>query len=137
MSFPNIDYFKAQNVSRLAGVAILFVAIAVGSVQGAEIGSQAKFAGVSVGLPQTPLTLVSLSPVIANRQAVGAMAIYDDPTTQRPADYIEVLNREGVVVIVSWFDSFGIERLVVDRALLDGGQELEGVFVAVVNGDII
>lgn len=137
MSFPNIDYFKAQNVSRLAGVAILFVAIAVGSVQGAEIGSQAKFAGVSVGLPQTPLTLVSLSPVIANGQAVGAMAIYDDPTTQRPADYIEVLNREGVVVIVSWFDSFGIERLVVDRALLDGGQELEGVFVAVVNGDII
>jgi hypothetical protein len=137
MSFPNIDYFKAQNVSRLAGVAILFVAIAVGSVQGAEIGSQAKFAGVSVGLPQTPLTLVSLSPVIANGQAVGAMAIYDDPTTQRPADYIEVLNREGVVVIVSWFDSFGIERLVVDRALLDGGQDLEGVFVAVVNGDII
>ena len=137
MSFPNLDYFKAQNVSRLAGVAILFVAIAVGSVQGAEIGSQAKFAGASVGLPRTPLSLVSLSPVIANGQAVGAMAIYDDPTTQRPADYIEVLNREGVVVIVSWFDSFGIERLVVDRALLDGGQELEGVFVAVVNGDII
>ena len=48
-----------------------------------------------------------------------------------------MLNREGVVVIVSWFDSFGIERLVVDRALHDGGQELEGVFVAVVNGDVI
>lgn len=137
MSFPDIDYFKAQNVSRLVGVAILLVAIAVGSVQGAEIGSQAKFTGLSVGLHQTPLTLVSLSPVIANGQAAGAIAIYDDPTTGRPADYIEVLNREGVVVMVSWFDSFGIERLVVDRALLDGGQELEGVIVAVVNGEII
>jgi hypothetical protein len=137
MSFPDTDYFKAQNLSRIAGVALLLVAIALGSAQGAEIGPQAKFAGLSVGLPQTPLTLVSLSPVIANGQAVGAIAVYDDPTTQRPADYIEVLNREGVVVIVSWFDSFGIERLVVDRALLDGGQEIEGVFVAVVNGDVI
>ena len=137
MSFPDTVYFKAQNLSRIAGIAILLVAIAVGSVQGAEIGPQATFTGLSVGLPQTPLTLVSLSPVIANGQAVGAIAIYDDPTTQRPADYIEVLNREGVVVIVSWFDSFGIERLVVDRALLDGGQELEGVFVAVVNGEVI
>ncbi len=137
MSFPDIDYFKAPNVSRLAGVAILLVAIAVGSVQGAEIGSQAKFASLSVGLLQTPLTLVSLSPVIANGQTAGAIAIYDDPSTERPADYLEVLNREGVVVMVSWFDSFGIERLLVDRALLDGGQEIEGVFVAVVNGAVI
>ena len=137
MSSLDSDYFKAHKLSRVAGVAILFIAVAVGSVQGAEDGSQAKFAGLSVGSPQTPLTLVSLSPVTANGQTVGAIAIYDDPTTQRPADYIEVLNREGVVVLVSWFDSFGIERLVVDRALLDGGQELEGVFVAVVNGDVI
>ena len=137
MLIPEIDYCKVQKVSRLAGVAIFLVALAVGSAHGAEIGSDAKFPGLSVGLPQTPVTLVSLSPVIANGQVIGAIAIYDDPSTQRPADYIEVLNREGAVVMVSWFDSFGIERLVVDRALLDGGQELEGVFVAVVNGDVI
>ncbi len=65
------------------------------------------------------------------------MAVYDDPTTQRPVDYLEVFASEGALVVVSWFDRFGIERLVVDRALVEGGQELEGVFVAVVNGEAI
>ena len=137
MTFPDNHYFKPQIVSRIAGVAILLVGIAVGVAQGAENGSQPRFAGLLVGLLQTPLTLVSLFPVNANGQTVGVIAVYDDPTTQRPADYIEVLNSEGTVVAVSWFDPFGIERLVVDRALLEGGQELEGVFVAVVNGDVI
>jgi hypothetical protein len=137
MTFPDNHYFKPQIVSRIAGVAILLVGIAVGVAQGAENGSQLRFAGLSVRLPQTPLTLVSLFPVNANGQTVGVIAVYDDPTTQRPVDFIEVLNSEGTIVAVSWFDLFGIERLVVDRALLDGGQELEGVFVAVVNGDVI
>jgi hypothetical protein len=52
-------------------------------------------------------------------------------------DYLEVFASEGALVVVSWFDRFGIERLVVDRALVEGGQELEGVFVAVVNGEAI
>jgi len=65
------------------------------------------------------------------------MAIYDDPTTQRPADYVEVFDSEGDPVIVSWFDRFGIERLVVDRGLIDGGDELQGVFVAVLDGESI
>jgi len=81
--------------------------------------------------------LVSISPLLANGQTVGAMAAYDDPTTQRPVDYLEVFASEGALVVVSWFDRFGIERLVVDRALVEGGQELEGVFVAVVNGEAI
>jgi hypothetical protein len=137
MSFPDNHYLKAQIVSRMAGVAILLVGFAVGVAQGAENGQQPRFSGLSVGLVQVPLTLVSLSPVTANGQTVGVIAVYDDPTTQRPADYIEVLNSEGTIVAVFWFDPFGIERLVVDRALLDGGQELEGVFVAVVNGEVI
>jgi hypothetical protein len=81
--------------------------------------------------------LVSVSPVIANGQTVGAIAVYDDPTTQRPADYLEVFDSEGALVVVSWFDRFGIERLVVDRALIEGGDELQGVLVAVLDGESI
>ena len=49
-------------------------------------------------LPQVTFALVSVSPLLANGQTVGAMAIYDDPTTQRPADYLEVFDSGGVLV---------------------------------------
>jgi len=137
MSLPIKNYSTAKAVSRIAAVVMALAVIAVGGVQAAETSSRPRFAELAVGLPQASLKLLSLSRVIVNRQTVGAIAIYDDPTTQRLADYIEVLNSEGVVVVVSWFDSFGIERLVVDRALLEGGEELQGVFVAVVNGEVI
>jgi hypothetical protein len=124
-------------VLRIIGELILLGCIAVTSVQAAENSSQPRFVGLAIGLPQVSLTLISLSPLIANGQPVGAIAVYDDPTTQRPADYLEVFDSEGALVVVSWFDRFGIERLVVDRALIEGGDELQGVFVAVLDGESI
>ena len=98
---------------------------------------QPKFTELAVGLPQVPLALISLSPLSANGLTVGGIAVYDDPTTQRPADYLEVFDSKGALVVVSWFDRFGIERLVVDRALIEGGNELQGVLVTVLDGDSI
>jgi hypothetical protein len=40
-------------------------------------------------------------------------------------------------VAVGWFDRFGIQRMALDRALVEGSEELQGVFVTVVNGDSI
>jgi hypothetical protein len=116
---------------------ILFGCIDVARAQAADTGSRPRFAALMAGLPQVTFTLVSISPLLANGQTVGAIAVYDDPTTQRAADYLEVFDSGGALVVVSWIDRFGIERLVVDRALVDGGQELEGVFVMVVNGEAI
>jgi len=43
----------------------------------------------------------------------------------------------GALLAVGWFDRFGIERLAVDRALVEDGDELEGVFVLILAGDSI
>lgn len=137
MSLKNKNYLAASIASGGIGGLILFGWIAVASAQAADSSSQPRFAALAVGLPQVSLTLISLSPLIANGQTVGAIAVYDDPTTQRPADYLEVFDSEGALVVVSWFDRFGIERLVVDRALIEGGDELQGVLVAVLDGESI
>ena len=137
MSLKNELYSAGSIASRVFGGLILFGCIAVARAQAADSNSQPQFVGLAGGLPQDSLTLISLTPLIANGETVGAMAIYDDPTTQRAADYLEVFDSEGDPVIVSWFDRFGIERLVVDRGLIEGGDELQGVFVAVLDGESI
>jgi len=137
VSLKNKICLAASIASRVIGGLILFGCIAVARAQASDSSPQPQFVGLAAGLPQVSLTLISLTPLIANGQTVGAIAIYDDPTTQRAADYVEVFDSEGAPVVVSWFDRFGIERLVVDRALIDGGDELEGVFVAVLDGESI
>ena len=137
MSLKFNNYSRAVMAAPVISGLILCGWIAVAGAQAAEYSSQPRYAALAAGLPQVTFILVSISPLLANGQTVGAMAAYDDPTTQRPVDYLEVFASEGALVVVSWFDRFGIERLVVDRALVAGGQELEGVFVAVVNGEAI
>jgi hypothetical protein len=41
------------------------------------------------------------------------------------------------LVAIAWFDRFGIQRTVVDRALVQGGDEPEGVLVAILEGEPI
>lgn len=137
MSLRNKNCLAASIASGVIGGLILFGCIAVARAQAADRGSQPRFAALAAELPHVKLNLVSYAPLLANGQTVGAIAVYDDPTTPRPADYLEVVDSEGVLVAVSWFDRFGIERLIADRALVEGGQELEGVLVAVVDGEAI
>jgi hypothetical protein len=68
---------------------------------------------------------------------LGGIAAYDDSTTSRPADYVELFNNVGALLAVGWFDSFGIERLAVDRALVEKADALEGIFVLILTGDPI
>lgn len=80
------------------------------------------------------LTLVSFFLIIDDGEILGAAAVYDDITTERPADYVELYSTTGGLMAVSWFDRFGIQRTAVDRALLEEVDELEGVFVLLVEG---
>jgi hypothetical protein len=68
---------------------------------------------------------------------LGAFAVYDDARTKRPADYFEVYDSNGDLLAVGWFDRFGIQRMAVDRGLIEKGDELEGVFVSLLDGDSI
>jgi len=68
---------------------------------------------------------------------VGAVLIYDDPATNRPEDNFELYDSKGHLVAIGWFDNFGIRRIALDRSLLDGADDLEGIFVSLVGGEPI
>jgi hypothetical protein len=82
-------------------------------------------------------TPVSFLPVMVRGEMIGRVAVFDDPATKRPADYIELYNSTGDLLAINWFDRFGIERLVVDRGVLQGTGRVEKVFVAVLEGEAI
>jgi hypothetical protein len=89
------------------------------------------------GVEPQNLTLISVSPFVVQGQIWGAVAIYDDPRSSRPADYLELYDNAGHLLAMSWFDRFGIERTAVDRGLLEESERLEGVFVVLLDGDAI
>jgi hypothetical protein len=70
---------------------------------------------------------------------LGALAayVYNDRTTERPADYWELYDGTGDLIAISWFDRFGIQRLAVDRGLIDESDQLEGTFVVFLDGDSV
>ena len=86
---------------------------------------------------QHSLTLVSFSPLVVEGKTLGEVLAYDDPTTKRPVDYFELYDSTGDLVALGWFDQFGIQRVAVDRGLLEKADELEGVFVFFLEGDSI
>ena len=86
---------------------------------------------------QHSLTLVSSSPLVVEGQTLGEVLVYDDPSTERPVDYFELYDNPGDLIGFGWFDQFGIERMAVDRGILDGEDALEGVFVSLLEGDSI
>jgi hypothetical protein len=137
MSLKSRLYFAIVIILAFIGELIFLGWLAVASVQGAETAPEGKFTRSALGLSQRSLNLILISPVIADGNTVGAVAVYDDPSTQRLEDYLELYDREGDLVAVGWFDQFGIQRMAVDRALVNGDEELQGVFVTVVDGELI
>ena len=111
--------------------------IANANAQGAESTAKPKIVLPTYGQAQSSLQLISLSPLVADGETVGALAVYDDPTTRRSEDYLELYDSDGDLVAVGWFDRFGIQRIAVDRAFLEGREDLQGEFVTVVDGEPI
>jgi hypothetical protein len=83
------------------------------------------------------LILVSFSAFNVGGKTVGSIVLYDDPTTERAVDYVELYDHEGDLLAVDWFDRFGIERTAVDRGLLENADKPEGVLVVLLDGDFI
>ena len=83
------------------------------------------------------LILVSFSAFNVGGKTVGTIVLYDDPATERSADYLELYDQGGDLLAVAWFDRFGIERTAVDRGLLENADKPEGIFVVLLAGDFI
>lgn len=129
-------YFATIFFLGLTGASLFLGFLAAASVEAEEITAPSK-AAIQMGLPQGTLNLLALSPVVVDGRNIGTLALYDDSSTPRPEDYLELYDSDGELVAVSWFDRFGIQRVAVDRALIEGKQKLQGDFVPVVDGEPI
>lgn len=122
----------------LTALLLLFGLLSTNPVQADELQPDHEIV-LLTSLPQKDgLTLVAVLPVVVDEEMVGVLAVYDDVTTERPADYVELYDSGGGLLAFSWFDQFGIERTAVDRSLVEPGQnELEGTFVLVLKGELV
>ena len=92
---------------------------------------------IVTGPEQHAMTLVSFDPWVIEGELMGAVAayVYNDVTTERPADYWELFDKGGNLLAVSWFDRRGIRKTAVDRGIAEEKDKLEGILVEVVEGD--
>ena len=131
---------KAKGLLIMIGFIAQFWAVLDLSAQPARIRDKWSSQEIILAVappPKDRLTLVSMVPMTVAGELMGGLAAYDDAATSRPADYLELFNNAGALLAVGWFDRFGIERLAVDRALVDEADNLEGVFVLILPGDPI
>jgi hypothetical protein len=129
---------KKRNLIVCALFAQLFLGhMAAQSVEAGDTRSREQ-TFLSVSAPdQSDFTLVSVSPVFLEGEIAGEIALYDDAKTKRPGDYLELYNRAGDLLAVGWFDRFGIERTAIDRGLFEAADKLQGVFIVLVEGDLV
>ena len=119
----------------LAATLMVFTLVTVEGPDAAASEMDQQQSVVSSELPRRPPKVVKFSQLIANGARLGTVVWYDDPATQRLADYLELYDDNGGLVAVSWFDRYGIERMAMDRAFIEGKGRLEGVYVFTVDGD--
>jgi len=137
MTLKNKIYFIIFMILEFIGLLLFFLGFIVTSLDAADNASESEILLSATQLEQHSLTLVSSSPLVVEGQTLGEVIVYDDPTTKRPEDYFELYDNPGDLIAVGWFDRFGIDRMAVDRGILDGEDELEGVFVSLLEGDSI
>jgi hypothetical protein len=138
MTLKNYDKrFLASLILAVAFTAFICFSMALSPAEAAETDSLSQVKLPTIELPQRPKSLVKSAPLVAGGATLGTIVVYDDPSTQRPEDYLELYDRAGSLVVVVWFDQFGIERVAVDRSFVQGEDQLQGVFVPVVEGNFI
>ena len=135
MTFRNKIY--ATIFAILEFIAVLFI-LGFVAATAAEARDNATKQEMVTGPEQHEMSVVSFDPWVIEGEVMGAVVayVYDDVTTERPADYWEIYNQDGELLAVSWFDSLGVRRTAVDRGIVEEKDELEGIFVVVLEGDL-
>jgi len=135
MTFRNKIYVTIFGI--LEFIAVLFF-LGLVAARAAEARDNAGEQEIVAGPEQHEMRLVSFDPWVVEGEVMGAVAtyVYDDVTTERPADYWEIYNQDGELLAVTWFDSLGVRKTAVDRGIVEEKDQLEGVFVVVLDGDL-
>jgi hypothetical protein len=137
MWFSNKIYFLGAVVLLLIGELLLLAYLAPSALEAAEIATTPHISNSAVRPEPGPLTAISAYRVVVGGGIVGNVIVYDNPNTNRSADYFELYGTEVDFIAVGWIDRFGIPRLAVDRGLLESRHQLQGELVVVPNGDPI
>jgi hypothetical protein len=110
-----------------------------GEVRAGELPADDNASEQEITVPpeQHDMTLVASQPWVVEGEVMGRLAayVYTDVATKRPVDYLEFSDKKGDLLMVSWFDRFGIQRTAVDRGILEQKDTLEGIFVIVLDGE--
>jgi hypothetical protein len=136
MTFRNKIYVTIFAI--LEFIAVLFF-LGFAAARTVEASDNATRQEMVTGPEQHDMSLVSFYPWVVEGEVLGTIAayVYDDVTTERPADYWELYDKNGDLLAVSWFDRSGVQRSAVDRGILEEKDRLEGVLVVVLTGDSI
>jgi hypothetical protein len=136
MTFRNKIYVTVFAI--LEFIAVLFF-LGFVAARVAEASDSAPRHEIVMGPDQHDISLVSSYPWMVEGKVLGTMVVYvyTDVTTQRPADYWELYDKNGDLLVVSWFDRSGIQRTAVDRGILEEKDRLEGILVVVLTGESI
>jgi hypothetical protein len=136
MTFRNKIYFTIFAI--LEFVAVLFF-LGLVAARAAEASDNATGQEIVAAPEQHVMSLVSFDPWMVEGKVLGTMAayVYTDVTTERPADYWELYDKNGDLLAVSWFEKSGVQRTAVDRGILEEKDRLEGILVVVLTGDSI
>jgi hypothetical protein len=94
-------YFVIIVFVGFAGLMLFLVKMAEATVQ-VTAGAPEIDAARTPGLPSLSMNLISLTAVVSGDRTVGKLAVYDDPRTARPEDYIELYDNGGQLVAVCW-----------------------------------
>jgi hypothetical protein len=136
MTFRNKIYFTIFAILEFIAVLFLLGFVAATAAKASDNVREQEI--VTAPEPHV-MSLVSFSPWVVEGEVLGTMAayVYTDVTTERPADYWELYDKNGDLLAVSWFDKAGVQRTAVDRGILEEKDRLEGILVVVLTGDSI
>lgn len=119
----------------LAAVLLGLLGAGVPEGRTARIFADASAAFPDLEAVQRSVDLVQVSTIAGDGLSEAVVAFYDDPHTPRANDYVEVYDAVGNLLAVAWFDRYGIRRVAVERALLEGESRRRGDFVLLLHGD--
>ncbi|MEE9143739.1 MAG: hypothetical protein V3U06_03085 [Candidatus Binatia bacterium] len=131
---------KVKNKIYFIIAGFLLLLISGGSLHAEQMRVTENLRKETVLLPpsapeRSQLILVSFSTITAEGEIIAALAVYDDPRTRKPDDYLELYDEAGGLLSVSWVDSFRIRWTAMDRGLLqEEASRLEGILVLIPEG---
>jgi hypothetical protein len=124
-------------MKKLCASIVLIVAVLLGSQGLAEqlrVAENLRQGQVMMpaSVPERSLMTIVDHIMFVDSGIAAILIFYDDKTTGRDLDYVEVYDIEGDLLLLSWIDQMGVCQAAVDRGLLNFDEpEIDGTLVIV------